>query len=331
MRSKLQLLVPNARIVVGHGQMSGDELEDVMTKFVNGEADVLVCTTIIEAGLDLANVNTIIVTNAHLFGLSQLYQLRGRVGRGVNRAFAYFFYPWDRPITEVAEKRLRAIFEATELGAGYRIALKDLEIRGAGNLLGTEQHGHISAVGFDLYCRLLGEAVEQLKKLRDQSLAPDASTEPLRGWESLFGGEDLATVDLPVTAYLPAAYVAEEAARLSLYQRLASLRDGPALGELIGEMEDRFGPLPEPTTNLFYVISLRLAATHAGVQEISLVGEEIVVKFHEQRQVDEQRLSRATGVQVKARANQVRMPLGRGSEWMPRVRDLVDHLAPSAP
>ena len=325
--ARLAALVPEARIAVGHGQMTDDDLEETMLRFANGDADVLVCTTIIEAGLDLPNVNTIIVTNAHVFGLSQLYQLRGRVGRGSNRAYAYFLYPWDRPLTEVAEKRLRAIFEATELGAGYGIALKDLEIRGAGNLLGAEQHGHISAVGFDLYCRLLGEAVEQLKKLRDQSLAPAGELEALRGWESVLGQPELATVDLPVVAFLPADYVADEAARLNLYQRLARVRDGPALGDLIGELEDRFGPLPEPTSNLFYVLSLRLAATEAGVQEISVAGEEIIVKFPGPRQVDAEALARSIRTPVRARSNQVRIGLGSGSQWLPTLRDLIDHLA----
>ncbi|MBX6724264.1 MAG: DEAD/DEAH box helicase, partial [Dactylosporangium sp.] len=160
--AQLQRLVPEAKIAIGHGQMPEDELERVMLAFSEGEYDVLVCTTIIESGLDLPNVNTIIVNQAHRFGLSQLYQLRGRVGRGANRAYAYFLYTKDGALTEAAEQRLRTIAEATELGAGFRIAMKDLEIRGAGNLLGAEQSGHISAVGFDLYCRLLAEAVESL-------------------------------------------------------------------------------------------------------------------------------------------------------------------------
>src|SRR5437773_1456014 len=243
--SRLAALVPEARIAIGHGQMSDDELEETMLRFANGDADVLVCTTIIEAGLDLANVNTIIVTNAHQFGLSQLYQLRGRVGRGANRAYAYFLYAPDRQLTEIAEKRLRAIFEATELGAGYRIALKDLEIRGAGNLLGVEQHGHISAVGFDLYCKLLGEAVEQLKVLRDKSMASEGMAD--RVLSGALAERTLATVTLPLSASIPPDYVADEAVRLNLYQRLSGVDDGPALGEMIAELEDRFGQLPEAT------------------------------------------------------------------------------------
>jgi transcription-repair coupling factor (superfamily II helicase) len=322
--ARLAALVPEARIAVGHGQMSDDELEDTMLRFANGDADVLVCTTIIEAGLDLPNVNTIIVTNAHQFGLSQLYQLRGRVGRGANRAYAYFLYAGDRQLTEIAEKRLRAIFEATELGAGYRIALKDLEIRGAGNLLGVEQHGHISAVGFDLYVRLLGEAVDQLKKLRDQALSEEGATD--RVLSGALRERPTASITLPLSASLPAGYVEDEAARLSLYQRLAAIQDGPALGELISEIEDRFGPLPEPAMNLAFIVSLRLAAVEAGVEEISVEGNEIVVRFGAARSVDAASLQRAVGAPIRSRANQVRLQLGRGMGWTATLRDLVDRL-----
>jgi len=326
--ARLAALVPEARIAIGHGQMGDDDLEETMLRFASGDADVLVCTTIIEAGLDLPNVNTIIVTNAHQFGLSQLYQLRGRVGRGANRAYAYFLYAPDRQLTEIAEKRLRAIFEATELGAGYGIALKDLEIRGAGNLLGVEQHGHISSVGFDLYCRLLGEAVEQLKMLRDQSLEIDGMAD--RVLSGALAERTLATVTLPISASIPREYVAEDAVRLNLYQRLASVVDGPALGELIAEIEDRFGALPEAMMNLAYVISLRLAATDAGVEEISTDGPDIVVRFTGPRSVDPAPLQRQLHTPIRARANQVRMPLGGGSMWMATLRDLVDRLQTGA-
>ncbi|MBM2810017.1 MAG: mfd [Chloroflexi bacterium] len=321
---RLAELVPEARIAVGHGQMGDEELEDTMLSFANGDADVLVCTTIIEAGLDLPNVNTIIVTNAHQFGLSQLYQLRGRVGRASNRAYAYFLYGRDTQLTEIAEKRLRAIFEATELGAGYRIALKDLEIRGAGNLLGVEQHGHISAVGFDLYCRLLGEAVDQLKRLREQSLATDGIAD--RVISGALVEFHPASISLPITASLPADYIVDESARLNLYQRLASVRDGPSLGDLMSEVEDRFGALPDSSMNLFYLLSLRLAATEAAVEEINVDGADIVVRFRAARVMDANRLKRELGVPVQARANQVRIPLGRGDAWMQILRELVERL-----
>ncbi len=327
--ARLAALVPEARIVVGHGQMSDDELEEAMLRFANGDADVLVCTTIIEAGLDLPNVNTIVVTNAHQFGLSQLYQLRGRVGRGANRAYAYFLYAGDRQLSEIAEKRLRAIFEATELGAGYRIALKDLEIRGAGNLLGVEQHGHISAVGFDLYVRLLGEAVEQLKRLREQAMSGEGMAD--RVLSGALQEKPHASITLPLSASLPEDYVADEAARLNLYRRLAAIQDGPALGELISEMEDRFGSLPEPAMNLAYVVSLRLAAVEAGVEEISVEGGEIVVRFRAARSVDAVGLQRELNSPIRARANQVRMQLGRGMGWTATLRDLVDRLKIGAP
>src|SRR5581483_5957652 len=280
----------------------------------------------------LPNVNTIIVTNADQFGLSQLYQLRGRVGRASNRAYAYFLHPGDRQLTEIAEKRLRAIFEATELGAGYRIALKDLEIRGAGNLLGVEQHGHISAVGFNLYCRLLAEAVDQLKTLREQSLEREG--EPGEGglrMERVLSGAAIetptASINLPLDASLPPDYVEDESARLNLYQRLASVRDGPALGELMAEIEDRFGPPPEPAMNLFYLLSLRVAAIEAGIEEVLVDAGQIVARFRESRAIDAGRLAHDLGFPIEARSNQVRIPLGRGAGWTTRLRDLVDALA----
>ncbi len=324
--ARLAALVPEARIVVGHGQMDDDELEDTMLRFANGDADVLVCTTIIEAGLDLPNVNTIIVSNAHQFGLSQLYQLRGRVGRSATRAYAYFLYPQDRQLTELAEKRLRAIFEATELGAGYRIALKDLEIRGAGNLLGVEQHGHISAVGFDLYCRLLGEAVEQLKALHAQAVDGAGDGVAERVLSGALEERPTASVSLPIDASLPTDYVTDDAIRLNIYQRLAEARETEAVSALLDEVEDRFGQLPEPAMNLFYLADLRLTAAEAGVEEINVDGNEIVVRFREARHVDAAALTRALGTTVRARANQVRVPMGRGSEWLRILPELIGQL-----
>jgi transcription-repair coupling factor (superfamily II helicase) len=330
--ARLASLIPEARIAVGHGQMDDEELEDTMLRFANGDADVLVCTTIIEAGLDLPNVNTIIVSNAHQFGLSQLYQLRGRVGRSSARAYAYFLYPQDRQLTELAEKRLRAIFEATELGAGYRIALKDLEIRGAGNLLGVEQHGHISAVGFDLYCKLLGEAVEQLKGLHAQATTDAARAEGVA--EKVLSGalEERATaaVSLPLDASLPADYVMDDALRLNLYQRLAEAREAAAVSGILDEVEDRFGQLPEPAMNLFYLADLRLNAAAAGVEEINVDGNEIVVRFKEARAVNAAALSRAVGTQVRARANQVRFAMGNSSDWLRIVPELISQLQADA-
>ena len=322
--SRLQQLVPEARIAVGHGQMPEDQLEQVMLDFAAGRYDVLVCTTIIESGLDIPSVNTLIVNNSHRFGLSQLYQLRGRVGRGAARAYAYFLYTRDTALTEVAEKRLRTIFEATELGAGFRIALKDLEIRGAGNLLGAEQHGHISAVGFDLYTRLLAEAVGQLKQAR----AALAGTRPTAGAPTLAlaSAAPAPSVSLPVTAFLPPEYVEDDATRLGFYQRLAGVQTGPELGELVDELIDRFGPLPEPAQNLVYVVSLRLAARRAGVQQIQSMDGEVVVRFDRLPRVDVASLTRAVGAPLRAGSNQLRLARGRGLAWMAHLRTLVESL-----
>ncbi|HEX3247119.1 MAG TPA: transcription-repair coupling factor, partial [Chloroflexota bacterium] len=268
--NRLAELVPEARIGVGHGQMSEGALEQTMVQFAAGEYDVLVCTTIIESGLDIPNVNTMILDHAERFGLAQLYQLRGRIGRAGVRAYAYLLYPRDTQLTEIAEKRLRTIFEATELGAGYHIAMKDLEIRGAGNLLGSEQHGHIAAVGFDLYCRLLAEAVDSLRALR----AAPADRPPV-----LDGGAPAASVSLPLPAYLPTAYVPDDSQRLRLYQRLAAVRTFEELGGFFDELEDRYGKLPDVAENLAYLVRLRLAATDAGIREIDADNERIVLRF----------------------------------------------------
>ena len=300
---RLRELVPEARFLIGHGQMAEDQLEKVMLGFSEGEADVLLCTTIIESGLDISNANTIIIDNSHRLGLAQLYQLRGRVGRGPVRAYAYFLYARDTQLNETAEARLRTIYEATELGAGFRIAMKDLEIRGAGNLLGAEQSGQIAAVGFDLYTRLLGEAVELMS-------AAQAGTPPLM--TDATGPDRRPSLDLPLDAFLPSDYVADEAARLNLYQRFATASSGEQIGGLIAELEDRFGPLPEQATNLVYQVGLRIEAQRAGVSQITATENEIVVKLHGRPPTDITRLSREIGTAVRAGSNQLRMPRGQG-------------------
>jgi len=308
-------------VLVGHGQMPEDQLEKVMLDFANGEADVLLCTTIIESGLDIPNVNTMIVDNAHRLGLAQLYQLRGRVGRSAQRAYAYFLFARDQRLTEQAEQRLRTIFEATELGAGFRIAMKDLEIRGAGNLLGAEQSGQIAAVGFDLYTRLLGEAVDLMRAAEGGTPPPatDATAPDSRP-----------SLDLPLHAFLPETYVADEAARLNLYQRFASLSEGEQLGELLGELQDRFGPLPEEAQNLAFLVGLRLQAARAGVTQVSATPSEVVVKLRGRPPTDLARLSRTVGAPVRAGSNQLRLPRGRGQGWIVALQALVDALVPAA-
>ncbi len=254
---KLREVVPEADVLVGHGQMHEDQLERVMLDFTAGKADVLVCTTIIESGLDIPNVNTIIINNADRFGLAQLYQLRGRVGRSAARAYAYLLYEKHRALSDVAQKRLQAIFEATELGAGFQIALHDLEIRGAGNLLGAEQSGQIGAVGFDLYVKLLADAVEGLKALaKGEPPPPSKIQQPV-------------TIDVPLAAFIPESYIGDLNLRLSLYQRMASAGAPDAADDLERELRDRFGPPPLPVRNLLYIVRVRALAARAHVGAIA--------------------------------------------------------------
>jgi transcription-repair coupling factor (superfamily II helicase) len=262
---QLRKMLPDVRLVVGHGQMAEGQLESVMLKFAAGEADVLVCTTIIESGLDIPNANTIVIDRADTLGLAQLYQLRGRVGRSSRRAYAYLLYRRRERMSEEARKRLQAIFNASELGAGFQIALSDLEIRGAGNILGGEQSGHMAAVGFDLYSRLLAEAVEERKAVRENR-APVLVPQQ-------------AVVDLPLEAHLPDDYVPEEAQKLELYRRLARARTPGDVAAFRQEVIDRFGPMPTPVVRLAEVAELRLAADAVGVASMSREEGQLVVRF----------------------------------------------------
>jgi transcription-repair coupling factor (superfamily II helicase) len=237
--AELQLLVPQVRVVVGHGQMHEHEMEQVMLDFTEGRADVLVATMIIESGIDIPSVNTLIVDRADTLGLAQLYQLRGRVGRSSHRAYAYLMVPSRRVLTEEAEKRLRVIEEFDELGVGFKVALKDMEIRGAGNMLGPEQHGHIMGLGFDLYVKLLEEAVTELRG-EAEALAPEPRL--LTDW----------------SAYLPDDYVPDEHEKLALYRRLAEARTPEAIDDLTVELRDRFGALPAPAVSLVELRRLRV-------------------------------------------------------------------------
>ena len=252
-------LVPDARIAVAHGQMNETALEQVIVDFWDKQIDVLVCTTIVESGIDIANANTLIVDRADTFGLSQLHQLRGRVGRGRERAYAYFLYAPDKPLTETAHERLATIAQHTDLGSGMHIAMKDLEIRGAGNLLGGEQSGHIADVGFDLYIRLVGEA---LAEYRDE-----VTTTP---------GE--VRVELPIDAHIPAEYVPHERLRLEAYKRLADAATDAAVDEVSAELMDRYGPLPVTVERLLAVARFRVLARRAGLTEVVLQGTGI--RFH---------------------------------------------------
>ncbi|TXI48579.1 MAG: transcription-repair coupling factor [Mycolicibacter arupensis] len=254
--ARVRNLIPEARVVVAHGQMPEEMLETTVQGFWNREYDILVCTTIIETGLDISNANTLIVERADTFGLSQLHQLRGRVGRSRERGYAYFLYPRETPLTETAHDRLATIAQNNELGAGMAVAMKDLEIRGAGNVLGVEQSGHVAGVGFDLYVRLVGEAVE--------------------AYRAAFNGETVTTeevkdvrIDLPVDAHLPPEYINSDRLRLEAYRRLAAAPDEAAIGAVIEELTDRYGPLPEPADRLVAVARLRLLCRAAGVTEVS--------------------------------------------------------------
>ncbi len=276
---QLRRLLPGARIVVGHGQMAEGSLERVMLTFADGAADVLVCTTIIESGLDIPNANTIVIDRADTLGLAQLYQLRGRVGRSSRRAYAYLLYRRRERMSDEARKRLQAIFNASELGAGFQIALADLEIRGAGNILGGEQSGFMASVGFDLYSRLLAEAVEGAKARREDR-APAREVPQ-------------AVVDLPVDAHLPDGYVPDEAQKLELYRRLARARNTGDVAAFRQEVTDRFGPMPTPVLRLVEVAELRLSAESAGVASLSREEGWLVVRFGAA-------LSRATAMQLLA-------------------------------
>ncbi len=303
---KLQRLIPEARIVVGHGQMPEDLLERVMLDFSSGEYDVLVSTTIIENGLDIPNANTIIVNNAALFGLAQLYQLRGRVGRSTHQAYAYFLYNKDTKLTPVQEKRLRAIFEATELGAGFRIAMKDLEIRGAGNLLGAEQSGFMNSVGFDLYCKLLAEAVQELQGKQAEMGTPSV------------------TIDLPLDAYLPDEYIGDRTLKVNFYQRLANLSRVEQVEAMVAEMNDRFGTPPAPAQNLLTMVRLKVEAANLGFESIALKDNEFVLTV--KRTIVPNRIVLYRRFRNEARVQQGAIRIPRrlfGVNWLEELHELL--------
>jgi len=301
---RLRDLVPEARIAVAHGQMGEDQLEPVMVAFWERDFDVLVCTTIVESGLDVSNANTMIVERADVLGLSQLHQLRGRVGRGRDRAYGYFLFPPEKPLTETAHDRLTTLAQNSELGSGMAVALKDLEIRGAGNLLGGEQSGHIAAVGFDLYIRMVGEAVADFK-----GETPEEVSE--------------VKVELPVDAHLPHDYVTSERLRLEAYRRLASAESDSQIDGVRAELVDRYGPVPEPVENLLAVAAFRIVARRYGVQEISGLGPQVrfaPLPLLESQTLRLQRLYKGALVKQTAEVVLVPRPL-TGGIGSPAVRD----------
>ena len=309
----LRTLVPEARIVVAHGQMGEQLLEQTVQGFWNREYDVLVCTTIVETGLDIANANTLIVENAQNMGLSQLHQLRGRVGRSRDRAYAYFLYPKDKTLTETSYDRLATIAQNNDLGSGIAVAQKDLEMRGAGNVLGAEQSGHIAGVGFDMYVRLVGEAVETYKALMTGETvdATDKGPKEIR-------------IDLPVDAHIPESYVNSERLRLEIYRKLAEARDDADLRTVADEMADRFGPLPTEVERLLAVARLRHQARRAGVTDILVQGTRIKfqpVELPDSKQVRLKRLYPGATYRAAAKVLQVPFPRAAKGVNQPNLRD----------
>jgi len=267
----LQELAPNAKIGVGHGQMGEAELEKTMLQFMRHEFDILVCTTIIENGLDIPLANTMLIENAERYGLSELYQLRGRVGRSNRRAYAYLLVPQDTELTEIARKRLAALKEFSDLGAGFKIAALDLELRGAGNLLGGEQHGHINSVGFDTYVRLLEETVRELK---GEEVVPEIHS----------------TLNLGLDIRIPPGYIAEENQRLRAYRQIANAADAEARDRAEKELEDRYGPVPDAVRNLLEYSALKTLAEQIGIEAVDRRHNVVSVKFHKETRVDPTRL-----------------------------------------
>ncbi|MFD0717131.1 transcription-repair coupling factor [Paenibacillus sp. GCM10027626] len=296
MAEHINMLVPDARVAVGHGQMSEQELEKTILDFLDGESDVLVSTSIIETGVDIPNVNTLIVHDADKMGLSQLYQLRGRVGRSNRIAYAYFTYQRDKVLTEVAEKRLQSIKEFTELGSGFKIAMRDLAIRGAGNLLGAEQHGFIASVGFDLYSQMLADEIAKRKA-------------GMEGAEGQPPEKEITTsIDMSVDAYLPSSYIYDSIQKIEIYKKVATARSLEEAEDLRDELIDRFGDLPQSVDNLLTVSRLKMIGAACGIEQISGRGDEVTMKFAESekkrfdtKKVDqlclqfENRFKRATG------------------------------------
>ena len=267
MAAEIERLVPEATVGYIHGQMTEAKVEDVMMQFINHEIDVLVATTIIEIGLDISNVNTIIIHDSDNMGLSQLYQLRGRVGRSNRTAYAFLMYRRDKMLKEVAEKRLAAIKEFTDLGSGFKIAMRDLEIRGAGNLLGVEQHGNMTAVGYDLYCKMLNEAVKIEKgEVKEENFNT--------------------SVDINIEAYLPDTYVSNEEQRIDIYKRIAAIDSEEARDDMLDELVDRFGEPKRCVQNLLWVAMLRVKAHDAYVSAIEQKGDIIRIVMYEKAKID---------------------------------------------
>ena len=314
--ARVRALVPEARVVVAHGQMPEEQLEKTVQGFWNRDYDILVCTTIIETGLDISNANTLIVERAEALGLSQLHQLRGRVGRSRERGYAYFLYPRQTPLTETAHDRLATIAQNNELGAGMAVALKDLEIRGAGNVLGAEQSGHVAGVGFDLYMRLVGEAVQAYRAALKAAADGEAVPAPVETRD--------VRIDLPVDAHLPPDYISSDRLRLEAYRRLAGA-DEAAIAAVVEELTDRYGPLPTPAQRLVAVARLRLLCRQYAVAEVAATETTVRITpliLPDSAQVRLKRLYPAATYRATTSTVQVPVPRAGTGMGAPRVRDL---------
>ncbi len=310
---RVRRLVPNARVAIGHGQMAEDELAHVMVDFEAGKYDVLVCTTIIESGLDIPNVNTIVVERADRFGLAQLYQLRGRVGRSGRRAYAYYLYDPRRSLTEGADKRLDVISGLHELGQGFKIALRDLEIRGAGNLLGTEQHGAIAAVGFEMYLQMLQSAVNKLRTGADESAVTDVlSTAEMN-------------LELPLDHFIPRSYIRDEKLRLGAYRQLAGTEDEPELDAVLRSLIDRYGPGPDQLDNLVYSLRVKLRGMRMGLRGVVAEGHDIVIRVDPKRLLDVDELNRRMAGRLSIGVNRIKMRR-QGDGWQKDLLTLLEEM-----
>ncbi len=307
-------LVPSARVIVGHGQMPEDQLAHVMVDFESAKHDVLVCSTIIESGLDIPNVNTIIVEDADRFGLAQLYQLRGRVGRSGRRAYAYFLYNPRRSLTETADKRLDVISGLHELGQGFKIALRDLEIRGAGNLLGTEQHGAIAAVGFEMYLQMLQSAVGKLRSGADETVVADVlSTEEMN-------------LDLPLDHFIPSSYIRDEKLRLAAYRQLAATDVEEELDAVLRSLKDRYGPAPAQLDNLAYSLRVKVRGQKLGLRGVVSDGHDIAIRVDPERYLDVEELSRRMAGRISILPNRIKMRR-QGDGWKDDLLSLLGEMA----
>ena len=322
MKAHLEKLVSEARVDIGHGQMPEGELSSVMYRFNSGEIDILLSTTIIESGLDIPNANTLIVDRADTFGLAQLYQLRGRVGRGAMRAYAYFFRHNKINPTVDGQARLDVIAENTQLGAGYSIAMRDLEIRGAGELLGTRQHGYIQDVGFHLYTRLLADAVRQIRSV-GRLAGSKVNAQPA----NFVTSQPMAmpvNVDLPLAIGLPADYIPDQNLRLRLYRRIADLRDETEIDALAAEFRDRFGPLPEMVESLLFQMRVKLRAERAGLASVSWEAGQVALKYPAPAEGQETKRMRDLAPDVRGGKNAYWVNFMKVEDWLPRLLEVLE-------